>query len=339
MRIAIVNDLPLAVESIKACLRRHPGYEVAWVAYDGEEAVRKCLQDRPDVVLMDLIMPVLDGVEATRRIMAQCPCPILVVTSSVTDRMPKVYEAMSNGALDAVNTPESGSKGGEALLAKIAVVGRLIGSSAEPASAAPAEPPAGPRSGNPYLIAIGASTGGPQALVELLGALPAACPAALVIIQHVDVMFVKGLAAWLGEKTALGVGLAEEGGVPRAGQVSIAATNNHLVIGRDLAFHYTADPVSCPYRPSVDAFFLSLERHWPDPGAAVLLTGMGRDGAAGLLALRRKGWHTLAQDEKTSLIYSMPKAAAELKAAQDILPPVQIASVVSALSQMRSKGA
>ncbi|MCX5797423.1 MAG: chemotaxis-specific protein-glutamate methyltransferase CheB [Elusimicrobia bacterium] len=338
MRIAIVNDLPIAVEIIKRCLKRKPEYELAWIAYDGEEAVRRCLADRPDVILMDLVMPVLDGVESTRRIMRECPCPVIVVTAGMSGKMPKVYEAMSCGALDAVDTPTA-ADAGEALLSKIAVVRRLIGGPADAPSQAVFSGPPGQPADHPFMAAIGASTGGPQVLAEIVSALPADCPAAVVIIQHVDEKFAPGLAAWLGEKTGLGVGLAVEGEAPRAGRIAIAATNNHLVIGPGRTFHYTPDPVSCPYRPSVDAFFLSLIQNWPGRGAAALLTGMGKDGAAGLLALRRAGWHTIAQDQKTSLIYSMPKAAAELGAAQEILPASRIAAALDASSRKPRQGA
>ena len=328
MRIAIVNDLKLAVEAIASCLRTNPEYEVAWIAYDGEEAVRRCRADRPDLVLMDLVMPVMDGVEAIRRIMSQSPCAIIVVTAGVTEKISKVYEAMSFGALDAVNTPSLGA--GEAHLAKIAVVQKLIGGPDNPPAQFVFPGAAGRAGDSPFLAAVGASTGGPQILAEILEALPLKFSASIVVIQHVDQLFAPGLASWLSEKTGKTVSLAKEGAAPLSGQILIAATNNHLVIGPERTFHYTPEPLHCPYRPSVDAFFLSLELHWPQPGAAVLLTGMGKDGAAGLLALRRKGWHTIAQDEKTSLIYSMPKAAAQLDAALEILPAPRIASALAA---------
>ncbi|MDD5627535.1 MAG: chemotaxis-specific protein-glutamate methyltransferase CheB [Elusimicrobia bacterium] len=338
MRVAIVNDLQIAVEIIKRCLKRRPEYELAWVAYDGEEAVRRCREDRPDAILMDLVMPVLDGVEATRRIMRECPCPIIVVTAGMSGKMSKVYEAMSCGALDAVDTPTAGD-GGEALLAKIAVVRRLIGSPGEAPSQFVVPGPAAKAVELPFLATLGTSTGGPQVLAEIVSALPADFAGAVAIIQHVDEKFAQGLAAWLGEKTKLGVGLAVEGEAPRPGRIAIAATNNHLVIGPNRTFHYTPDPVNCPYRPSVDAFFLSLVQNWPGRGAAALLTGMGKDGAAGLLALRRRGWRTIAQDQKTSLIYSMPKAAAELDAADEILPASRIAAAIDASCRKRQQGA
>ena len=322
----------LAVESIKLCLKRQSDLSVAWIAYDGAQAVQKCAEDKPDLVLMDLLMPVMNGVEATRQIMLKTPCPIIVVTAGVSEKMPLVYEAMSFGALDVVNTPSPSDESAQALLNKIAVVQKLVKAPANSPSQFTFKNPVQNCGPFPFLVAIGASTGGPQALSEILSQIDADAEAAFVIIQHVDEQFAKGLATWLGEKCQLPIILAEEGALPQPGRIYIAATNNHLVIEADRSFHYTPEPAACPYRPSVDAFFLSLERNWAEKGIAVLLTGMGKDGAAGLLALRKKGWHTIAQDEATSLIYAMPKAAAALNAAKEILPINAIARAIKILS-------
>ncbi len=340
MRIAIVNDLPLAVEVLRRLVRSVPGYQVAWTAADGVEAVEKCVRDRPDLVLMDLIMPVMDGVQATCAIMRQAPCAILVVTATVAGNASKVFEAMGCGALDAVCTPVFGSSGaidgGEDLLRKIAIIGRIIGQ-AKPAAPAPqpaAEPLAASR--GQRLIGIGASTGGPKALATVLRGLPSQLEAAVVIVQHLDVQFATGLVEWLGEQTELKVTLAREGEKPEPGRVYVAGTNDHLVVGADYSFHYTREPENYPYRPSVDEFFLSLSRHWPETGVACLLTGMGRDGAEGMLALRKAGWWTLAQDEATSVVYGMPRAATELGAAVQTLAVDQMpAAILRQLNQGR----
>jgi two-component system response regulator WspF len=323
MRIAIVNDLTLAVEVLRRLVRSQPGNEVAWTAGDGVEAVQKCARDRPDLILMDLIMPVMDGAQATQIIMKQSPCAILVVTATVCGNAGKVFEALSYGALDAVATPVFGSgggiEGGAELLRKIEVLGRLIVHAQSAAPAPPSWPKAG-RDGAPHMVALGASTGGPNAVAIILRRLPANLGATVVVVQHLDVQFAPGLVEWLGEQTGLSVGLAREGSRPEADSVFVAGTNDHLVIGADLTFHYTAEPVSYVYRPSVDEFFLSLVRHWPQPGVACLLTGMGKDGAQGLLALRQAGWETIAQDEKTCIVYGMPRAAVEIGGAVKTLP-------------------
>ncbi len=332
MRIAIVNDMPIAVEAIKQCLKKAPALQICWVAADGAEAVTKCAQDRPELVLMDLIMPVMDGVEATRRIMLESPCAILVVTGCMSSNLSKVFDAMSFGALDVVNTPVPGGDGGDQLLAKIALIGKLIGPGPGPGTfETPSQKPSA--ISVPFLIAIGASTGGPQAVAEALSLIPADCTAAIVIIQHVDKYFTQGFANWLGEKTGIPVEPAREGERPHPGRALLACTNDHLVIAPDTALHYTPEPKDYPFRPSVDVFFNSLAANWPAKGAAVLLTGMGRDGASGLLSLRNKGWHTIAQDKETSLVYGMPKAAAELNAAKEILPLKSIASYLCAVSK------
>jgi len=149
--------------------------------------------------------------------------------------------------------------------------------------------------------------------------LPQTLGAAVVVVQHLDVQFAPGLVDWLGDQTGLTVSLIRENMKPEPGEVFVAGTNDHLVVGADLAFHYTVEPVDYPYRPSVDEFFLSLGRHWPEPGVACLLTGMGRDGAQGLLALRQAGWRTMAQDEKSCVVYGMPRAAVEAGAAGESL--------------------
>jgi two-component system response regulator WspF len=330
MRIAIVNDSQLAVESLRRALARAPRHRLAWIAQDGEEAVRKCGEDAPDIVLMDLFMPVMDGVEATRLIMARSPCAILVVTADVEHNVSKVFEAMGAGALDAVNTPaREDDETHSPLLRKIESIGKIIGHprlAPEP-SAADAD--------LDDLFAIGASTGGPGALAEILAPLPSDFPAALLIVQHVDVQFAQGLADWLGQSCRLPVKAAREGDRPQPGQALLAATNDHMILTARRRLAYTPDPLDYPYRPSIDIFFESVARHWPKPSVAALLTGMGRDGANGLLRLRQAGWRTLAQNRESCAVYGMPKAAAELGAAQRILSPSAIAEELLACVETR----
>jgi chemotaxis response regulator CheB len=175
------------------------------------------------------------------------------------------------------------------------------------------------------LVAIGASAGGPAALAIVLKALPRDFSAAIVIIQHVDSQFASGMADWLGQQSALPVRVAEEGDHPVAGSVLIACTQDHLKLHAAGRLVYTPDPVEYVYRPSVDVFFQSVSKQWRGGVIGVLLTGMGRDGALGLKALRDKGHHTIAQDEASSVVYGMPKEAAKLEAAVDILPVTGIA--------------
>ncbi|HYK88350.1 MAG TPA: chemotaxis response regulator protein-glutamate methylesterase [Acidobacteriota bacterium] len=332
MRIALVNDLPIAVEALRRIIAAQPEHEIAWIAWDGAEAVEKCAADTPDLVLMDLIMPVMDGVEATRRIMRDSPCAVLVVTATVSGNSSKVFEAMGHGALDAVNTPVFGvgsmADGADALLAKIATIGKLIGKPVNRKPVTVAEK-VGVHPQVPPLIAIGSSTGGPRVLADLLAALPAGLGASIVIVQHVDAEFAPGMAEWLNSRGALKVRVASAGCRPEPGLVWLAGTNDHLILKADLSLDYSPVPRDVPYRPSVDIFYRSLLTYWPRKDIAVLLTGMGRDGAEGLLALRSGGWHTVAQDEKSCVVYGMPRAAAELGAAAEISSPEGIASTLT----------
>lgn len=340
MRISIVNDLPIAAEALRRVLALAPEHELAWTARDGREAVDQCARDKPDLLLMDLIMPHMDGVEATRRIMAHTPCAILVVTADVESNAARVFAAMGHGALDAVDTPLLGSgdlsASAQPILAKIAAIGRLIGEGTVRHSVNGSV--AGSHGSSSRLVAIGASAGGPAALNTVLQGLPRNFPAAVVIVQHVDARFAAGLADWLGQHSSLPVRLAGEGDCPVSGEVLIAGNDDHLVFKSKSHLGYTAQPADHAYRPSVDVFLHSAARYWRGPMIGVLLTGMGSDGAQGLKALRTMGHHTIAQDKATSAVYGMPKAAAAISAAVDILPLDEIAPrLTDVLASARSK--
>ncbi len=375
MRVAIVNDLAMATETLRRLLLEMPGIQVAWTALDGREAVEKARQDRPDLILMDMVMPVMDGPEATRRIMKDSPCAIVVVTATVGGNAERVYEALSAGALDATETPAAGPDWGKAremLARKIEQVRRLRGASmtggpcdphagssgavAPPARPAPAPPPPSvppsapsapaPRVAEPArtpstappvaptpstpasfprIVAIGSSTGGPAALAAILAALPADFPFAIVVVQHLDRAFVPGLVTWLSRETGRQVEIAAGGALPRAGVCSVAGEDLHLTLGPTGVFVHAREPRDSIHRPSVDVLFRGLTASRIEPFAAVLLTGMGRDGAEGLLELRRAGWTTIAQDRTTSVVWGMPGAADRLGAAVEVLPLPMIA--------------
>jgi two-component system response regulator WspF len=167
---------------------------------------------------------------------------------------------------------------------------------------------------------MGASTGGPQALATVLRALPAPFPWPIVIVQHIDPAFAPGLCEWLSLQTGHRVRAADDGAPPGSGRVHLAATADHLIVDASGRMRYTAEPQDAVYRPSVDAFFGSLASAGATPGIAVVLTGMGRDGAAGLASLRSAGWFTVAQDRATSVVWGMPGAAAEIGASAKVLP-------------------
>jgi two-component system response regulator WspF len=333
----------LAREALRRVVASSPDHEVAWTASDGDEAIALAREDRPDLILMDLFMAGTDGVEATRRIMGESPCAILVVTATVSGHLSKVYQAMGYGALDAIDTPTLGSRGDVAgaalLLHKIDIINKLIGKPAErpryrqssaastsPTSVAPRiEPRLEP------LVVLGASTGGPAALAGLLSRLPESFATTIIIIQHVDAAFAPGLGQWLSEQSRRPVTMITEGHRPDFGQVLLSGTDDHVLLGEDRRLYYSAEPRTVSYRPSVDVFFGSVARNWRRPGVAALLTGMGRDGAQGLLQLRGLGWRTIAQDESSSVVWGMPKAAVEVGAAEEILPLGRIAEAIARL--------
>jgi two-component system response regulator WspF len=328
VKIGIVNDSPIALEALRRVLALRPDHAVIWAARDGAQAVALCERETPDLVLMDLLMPGIDGVEATRRIMAATPCAILIVTASVGANAARVFDAMGYGAIDAVDTPVLGrgdsQESAAAFLHKIDTLLKLVGTRRfMPNTDSFGD--IGSFTRSERLVAIGASAGGPAALTAVLSRLPGNFPAAVVIVQHVDERFASGLAAWLSRDCALPVRVAKEGDRPAAGTVLLAGTNDHLRFVSPERIGYTPEPLELAYRPSVDVFFASVCAHWCGEVVGVLLTGMGRDGAQGLKALRDKGHHTIAQDETTSTVYGMPKAAANLGAAVDVLPLERIA--------------
>ena len=327
MKIAIVNDMPMAVEALRRALAFEPAHQVIWVASNGEEAVRQCAENTPDLILMDLIMPVMDGVEATRRIMAQSPCAIVIVTVDREQNVHRVFEAMGFGALDVVDTPALGAgnakEAAAPLLRKILNIGWLMGQTdkrVQTVTALPREP--GKRKG---LVAIGSSAGGPAALELLLKGLPSSFDTSIVLVQHVDQVFAAGMAEWLSSSCGLKVRLARDGEAPQPGTVLLAGTNHHIRLLKNGTLTYTAEPVNEIYRPSIDVFFESVARYWEGDAVGVLLTGMGRDGAQGLKLMRQQGFLTIAQDQQSSSVYGMPKAAAAIDAAVEIRPLNKIA--------------
>jgi two-component system response regulator WspF len=328
MKIGIVNDSLLAVEAMRRVLTAQGEHVVVWVARDGAEGVARCVRERPDLVLMDLVMPRLDGVEATRRIMAAAPCPIVIVTASAREDSARVFEAMGAGALDVVQTPVLGvgsAGGAKLLLAKVETIRRLVSPTPWKRGARRVEETTRFLARREWVVCVGCSAGGPAALAKLLGGLPVDFGAAVVIVQHVDVRFAAGLANWLAGYSRLPVRLVEEGDRPKAGTVLLAGRDHHLVFASPHRLGYTRAEKDAACRPSVDLLFKSAAEHCQGVAVGVLLTGMGRDGAAGLLAMRRRGFLTIAQDERSSAVFGMPKAAIELQAAAEILALDKIA--------------
>jgi two-component system response regulator WspF len=225
-----------------------------------------------------------------------------------------VFRALGAGALDVTTTPVLlGRPGGAELLDKIRTIGKLIGKAPRVA------PPFDPATGVRHLVAIGASTGGPLAISAVLAGWRAPPDVAVVVVQHIDAAFANQFVQWLGSQVPTPVRAIAGGDALAGGTVQVACTNEHLRLSPELALRYEGEPRDLVYRPSIDVFFNSVARNWTGEASALLLTGLGRDGAAGLLALRRAGKQTIAQDQASSAVYGMPRAAAELGAAEKIL--------------------
>jgi two-component system chemotaxis response regulator CheB len=318
VRVLVADDSPLFRELLGRIVGEDPGFEVVASARDGAEAARLVRTLRPDVVTMDLQMPEADGFSGIARIMAETPTPILVLTSLPARAV--TFKALSLGALDLLEKPQPDADLEEygqtlrsrlRLLAGVRVIRHPLGLRRERG----AGPPRGLR---PSVVAVGASLGGPRALAALLRALPGDFPAPIAVVQHIADGFTEGLAAWLDQECALRVAVARDGEVLEPGTVRMAPAGHHLLVGPTRT-RLSDDPAVEGFRPSVTSLFRSAsEAHGPR-ACGVLLTGMGRDGADGLVALRRAGGHAIVQDEATSAIFGMPRAAIEAGAADRVL--------------------
>lgn len=366
-RVLVVEDSHTIRKYLVEVLTSSPDFEVVGEAADGEQAIRLCESLRPDVVTMDIVLPVLSGVAATEYIMAWCPTPIVIVSASVNrgDAL-KTYDALAAGAVDLVDKPTIGESR-EAwqaaflscvrMVARIKVIthprGRLRGSSrwaarsdraetaTQRASGAGISSGAGPlpaRStvapGTVRAVAIGASTGGPAAVAEILRGLPASYPIPILLVIHVSEQFAFALAEWLNSQSNLPVRFAVDGEpLPPVGQpaVLLAPPGSHMVIESGL-LRMKKSPERHSCRPSVDELFESIASQLGAAATCVLLTGMGRDGAAGMLAARNAGCATIAQDEASSIVFGMPGEAIRLDAAGRILPLDRIAPALSGLA-------
>jgi two-component system chemotaxis response regulator CheB len=339
LRVLVVEDSLTVRMRLREVLTGDPGIEVVGEAEDGRTAIDLCRDKRPDVVTMDMILPVMSGLAATEYIMAHCPTPILVVSSSTNrGELFKTYDALAAGAVDVLEKPRGDEPEGEwerKLLSAVKLVARIrvithprarLGALGRARQAVRTSPPANGVRPAFNAVAIGASTGGPAAIVEVLAGLPADFRVPVLIVLHIGEPFGVAFADWLDGQTGRRVAYARDGEPVEgaAGRVVMAPPGKHLIV-RDGRLTLTQDAERHSCRPSVDALFESLARESGPAVAAGLLTGMGRDGAAGLLEIRRAGGLTIAQDESTSVVYGMPREAVALGAAEHVLPLNEIA--------------
>jgi two-component system chemotaxis response regulator CheB len=295
------------------------------------------------VLTLDMHLPVMSGLAATEYIMAHCPTPILIVSSSANrGDLFKTYDALAAGAVDVLEKPtgdeiddswEKKLLAALKLVARIRVIthprGRLRGISQAPVPQAQHDLSVGTH-GRPRVVAIGASTGGPAALVQILRAIPRGLPAPILVVLHIGELFGTAFAEWLNEQTPHEVMNANDGQslASAVGRVVLAPPGRHLIV-RDGALRLTSDRERHSCRPSVDVLFESVAREYGRSALACLLTGMGRDGAAGLLDIRTSGGSTIAQDEASSVVYGMPREAALLGAAERVLTLADIGPAIA----------
>ena len=336
IRVLLVDDSA----SVRAVLRRFfsrtRDIKVVGEAADGAQAVQAVLDQQPHVVVMDLQMPVLDGYEATERIMAVRPTPIVVLSSRANrNQMQTAFEAMRRGALEVLPKPEDTPSWQQLADSLPETVRTVAGAQAAPRATRPrAVRPAALANAPVELrwVALGASTGGPAALREFLEEVPADAPVGFLIVQHIASGFELGLADWLNKEFPFDVRLAQDGEVLRRGAVRLAPGGSHLKLEADGVLRLDSDtPPRRGHRPSVDEMFLSCAAHCPREVAGVLMTGMGADGVEGLLALRQAGGVTLVQDEASSVVFGMPRVALERGAAEVALPPRALARTLAKL--------
>ena len=346
LRVLVIEDSLTVRRRLCETLAADAGIEVVGEAEDGRHAIELCQALRPDVMTMDMMLPVMTGLAATEYIMAHCPTPILVVSSSVNrGELFRTYDALAAGAVDVLEKPRGDEPEGHweqrfidtvKLVARIRVITHLrarTGAGVSPVALTQA-PDIDPTPGRPCrLIAIGASTGGPGAIVEVLRGLSPKMQAPVLLVLHINEPFGTAFADWLDAQTPRRVAFARDGEplADVAGRVALAPPGRHLAV-RHGRLHLTGTPERHSCRPSVDVLFESVASDCGATAAGCLLTGMGRDGAAGLLAMRRAGGSTIAQDEATSVIYGMPREAALLGAAMQVLPLRDIGPALSSLA-------
>ena len=331
IRVVVAEDSRAQRELLVSILESDPAIRVVGVASNGAEAVEMAVRLRPDLVTMDIHMPVLDGYEATREIMRRAPVPIVIVSSSVRrDDIAHSLEAIQAGALTAVAKPENPAsprfeedRAQLVLMAKAMAdvkVVRRWASGARPAArpAVPATPAGEPRTTR--LVAVAASTGGPAALQKILADLPASFPVPVVVVQHLSRGFIGVLAEWLRGACKLRVKVAEDAELLAAGTVYLAPDDRHLGVSPDGRVALSSGAAVDGFRPSATHLFQSAGAAYGSALLAVILTGMGNDGVRGLREVYAAGARVLAQDEESSVIYGMPGEAVRAGVVHQVLP-------------------
>ncbi len=344
IKVLVVEDSPVVRELLVHILGSDPAIRVVGVAHDGEEALDAVRRTHPDVITMDIHMPGMNGLEATRRIMETEPTPIVIVSGSTDPQeVTTTFNAMEAGALAVLRRPaglghpDHEATAGELvrtvkLMAEVKVVRRWPRRRQEGPAPRRAETGSGQKFPRLRIVAIGASTGGPPVLHAILAALPNDFPTPVVIVQHMAAGFSRGFAEWLAQSSALPVHLATHGEIMQPGHVYLAPDEVQMKVARHDRIVLTRDAPENGLRPSVSYLFRSVADIYGCDAVAGLLTGMGRDGAEELRRLKEKGAITFAQDKDSSVVHGMPGEAIRLDAAMLVLPPGRIAAVLTSLA-------
>lgn len=342
IKVLIVDDSATERFVLKKIFESETDFQVIATAKNGKEAVLLTNQLKPDVITMDVIMPVMDGIEAIKEIMEICPTPIVVISSMLNDEVLNAgYRALEAGALSVLEKPvniESNQFHLQRLqildtvraMAGIKVIHRRHRRVEKKVEAKI------DISQSIEVIAIGASIGGPAALKVILSKLPKNFPLPILIVQHMSTGFMEGFVKWLDSSVDIQLKSAEDGEVLKPGVVYFGPDNKHLELKRinsALTINLTSSPLVGGFRPSVTKLFESVSKISGNRGLGVLLTGMGRDGADGLLQIKKMHGHTIIQDEKTSVVFGMPGVAKSLGAADRVLPLESIADYLIQLTK------
>jgi two-component system chemotaxis response regulator CheB len=324
IRVLIVDDSLFMRAAIKKILTRAGGFDVIGMAKDGRDGVDQARVLTPDVITMDFNMPELNGAGAVREIMKQRPTPVIMVSAHTTEGARETFEALAAGAVDFVTKPSGEVSADLSSVAEDLVAKVTAAAAARPRALTPAAPP--PPIGRmtwpphgPRVVVIAVSTGGPAALSRVIPALPANTPVAILVVQHMPAQFTAALADRLDSQSAVTVCEAQDGDVPRQGTVLIAPGDHHLDIEDGGRLRITQGPLVNGCRPAADVTMTAAARVFGHRAVGVIMTGMGKDGAAGLAAIKAVDGATLAQDETTSVIFGMPRAAIDAGVVDEVV--------------------
>lgn len=344
VRVIIADDSSVGRRLLAAILSEDPGIEVVAMASDGKEAVELTIKHKPDVVSMDINMPVMNGIEATKRIMSEHPVPVIIVSSIYRDAdVLTAIRELEAGAVMVLPKPHGpGHETFEAsaikyinsikLMAEIKVVRRRNGYSSTEQYTDNKESIYGEMckfNNQAQVLVIGSSAGGPEALKKFLSELSPKFPLPILIVQHINSNFVNGFVTWLNTFSNQVAGIAIEGEVPKGGRIYLPPADNHITINQGTISLAGGKGYSTLHKPSVDVLFESIARYYKEKSIGIILSGMGKDGAEGLNKMKKVGAFTFIQDSYSSLIYGMPGEALKLDAACAVLSPEEIAKTLN----------